>query len=451
MHPEVIQQLVRAGVDRRTIQRLSLATRPDSPFEADATPFFDRCEDGIMSVHHGGRMGLYDLFNWEVTSDFLKDVKYLTYVRPAQSGGADTAGYLSDPCATPNGYEFGTADITLSGFGRYGRSGPVRDIHKPEKYCMTQPRYDMDGNPITNEFEWDLLFAMDTLKQDLFKAIITGSDATPGQFDGLQQWINTGYASGILNSTVIDWNGNDLDGNGGGTITINGVNYTGSGDIVDFILALYRRFKQRIMWSPMLASQNMREGDVVLVLPTFLAECLLDKYTCWSVCEGRQYNEANLQTFEARTYRNSLLGGMFGAGSIILDGDRVHLMPYDWETIHGSYRGDMYFMTMSVGNVPIWNGQHLSASAAANEMRNEGHAQYFSTDAGRIIGTTEVDALCRQTMIWWRGRLWCLAPWLQARIMEVECPGTVLNPLSPDPSDTSFYPVTSFGADTATV
>src|SRR3970282_1339750 len=102
---------------------------------------------------------------------------------------------------------------------------------------------------------------------------------------------------------------------------INSVNYTGGADIVDMLLALYRRYKQRIMWSPMLANQDVREGQVVLVLPQFLTECLLDKYTCGSVCAGRQYNEANLQTFEARTFRDRLMGGLFGAGMITLDGD----------------------------------------------------------------------------------------------------------------------------------
>ena len=450
MHPDVIRALMRNGMDQRTIQRLSLGARPDSPFEADATPFFDRCEDGIMSIHHGGRMGLFDLMPWEVTDDFHKDVKYLTYVRPAMSEGSATAGHLSDPCVTPNGYEFGTADITLSDFGRYGRSGPTREILKPERFCMTSPRYDLDGNMVTSEFEWDLLMAMDVLKQDLFRHIITGNDGTAGQFDGLQQWINTGYASSMLNSTVIDWNGNDLDGNGGGTITINGVNYTGGADLVDFLLALYRRFQDRIQWSPMLATQDQREGDIILVLPSFLARCLLDKYTCWSVCEGRQYNEANLQTFEARTFRNSLLGGMFGGGAITLDGDRVHLFPYNWETMHGTQRGDIYFMTMGVGSQRLWQGQHLDAAKAATTLREEGITQYFTRDGGRILGTSTVDNLCRQTSMWWRGRLWNQAPWLQARIMEVEC-DPILSPLSEDPLESSFYPLTSFGGDTATV
>ncbi|MDI9549640.1 MAG: hypothetical protein QM346_18765 [Chloroflexota bacterium] len=433
----------------RTVARqMSISgSAPDSPFVADATPFFDRCETGIMSLHHGGRMGLLDLFNWRITDTFLREVKFITYVRPEMGESGATAGHLSDPCATPNGFEFGTVTLSLEDFGRYGRSGPVRDVYKPERYCETDPRYDLDGTLVTSETEWDMLFAMDALKQDLFRHVITGNAAVAGQFDGLQQWINTGYDSAMLDSYVIDWAGNDMDGNGGGAITVNGDATPGSFDLVDMLLALYRRYKQRVKWSPQLDTQARRPGDFVLVMPQFLTECLLNKYTCWSVCEGKQYNEANLQTFEARSFRDGLMGGLFGAGEITLDGDRIPLYVYDWETMHGSNRGDIYFLTRTVGNVRIWEGEHLDAARAATTVRDKGHANYraFEGDGEgmRLLVADKIDNLCDQIRMWWRGRLWCRAPYLQARIMNVECE-TILDPLSPDPLATSFYPVTSF-------
>ncbi|MGK2951699.1 MAG: hypothetical protein ACSLEZ_04825, partial [Thiobacillus sp.] len=256
-----------------------------------------------------------------------------------------------------------------------------------------------------------------------------------------------GYDSALLDSTVIDWAGNDMDGNGGGAITINGEAAGGSFDIVDMLLALYRRYKQRISWSPQLATQTRSEGDMILVLPQFLTECLLNKYTCWSVCEGKQYSEANLQTFEARAFRDSLLGGLHGAGVITLDGQRIPLYTYDWETMHGSQRGDIYFMTLDVGAIRIWEGEVLSAAAAAATVRGEGHSNYFATDGGRVLGATKLDNLCKQLSMWIRPRLWCRAPYLQSRIMNVEC-DTILDPLSPDPLATSFYPVTSFVPNT---
>ena len=428
----------------RTINRLTLAnsTAPDSPFTPDATPFFDRCEDGLMSLHFGGRMGLVDLFGWQVTDVWTKDLKYLTYVRPAFSEGSATAGYLSDPCADPNGFEFGAADLTISGFGRYGRKGPVREIMKATRYCETDPIYRLDGTPVTNETEWDLAFATDVLAQDIYRHVITGNSSTPGQFDGLQRWIKTGYSSAILDSMVVDWNGNSMAGTGGGTVSFNGSNLAANPDLIDMILAIYRRMKQRIKWSPQLARQQMRAGDQVLVGPSFLLNCILDQFTCWKVCTS-----SATDTYEARQFRETLNGGLYGAGYITLDGDVIHLFPYDWETMHGSDRGDLYFLTLGVGSVRAWQGEHLSATAAIASLGGGADGQgYFTLDGGRLLGKTNVDNLCRETNVWMAPRLFCRAPWLQARIMEVEC-SPILNPLSPDPLESSFYPITSFAAD----
>lgn len=442
LHPRQITQMQRQA----QIQRLELAAGvPDTPWIADATPFFDRCEDELMTLSYGGRMSLLDLlFNWRKSDVFTKTFNFITYVRPEYSGGSPTPGHLADPCADPNGFDFGTAKITLDDFGRYGRKGPVREILKAERYCETDPRYRVDGSFITNEFEWDLRFIFDVQLQDLYRHVITGNADTAGQFDGLQQWINTGYESTMLDSMVFDWAGNDLNGEGGGTKTLNGVALTGNYQFINYLLAVVRRFIQRISWSPALASDSA--PDFVLVMPKFLAECLLDAFTCWSVCEGGEYNPVNLQTYEARNFRDSLNGGRYGGGFIRLDGRVIDIFVYDWNTMHGTNRGDVYLLTRSVGSQLLWEGETLDAGAAAAEMQREGHNEYFSTDGGRVIGVTEVDNLCRTTKAWIRPRIINRAPWLQARFMNVEC-ATVLDPLSPDPTATSWYPLASFGGD----
>jgi hypothetical protein len=66
-----------------------------------------------------------------------------------------------------------------------------------------------------------------------------------------------------------------------------------------------------------------------------MARTVLDAYTCWSVCPGRQYNETNLNTYEARTFRTELNGGPYGFGQITLDGDVIPIMGYDWATQSG--------------------------------------------------------------------------------------------------------------------
>lgn len=433
-------------------QRLTLATVgvPDSPWIADATPFFGRCADELMSLHYGGRAGILDLFNWTISNTFLETFNYLTYVRPAYTGGNPTPGHLADPCADPNGFEYGTSQLTLEGFGRYGRMGPVREILAPTQYCKTDPRYRLDGSPITDEFEWDMRFMMDVLFQDLFRDIIVGNSATPGKFDGLLQWINTDYDTELLNSTVVDWMGQNMVGEGGGVPTVNGDPIAADTHLINLLLAIFRRFRQRISWSPVLAQQELAGRNMVLVMPTHLAECLLDVFTCWSVCEGGEFNPVNLQTYEARTFRDSLNGGRYGGGFIRLDGQVIDIFPYDWETMHGDSSGDIYFLSLSVGDQQLWEGQHLNAASAAGTMNAKGHAEYFTTDGGRIIGVSDVDNLCIQTKIWIRPRLVNRAPWLQARIMNVQC-NRILDPLSPDPLMTSFFPHTSFAGEARTV
>lgn len=433
------------GRDPLEILRLALdANAPDSPFRIDATPFFDRCEDGLMSLHYGGRFDLIDLFGWEVTDEYRVDMKYITWVRPEFSEGSATAGYLSDPCATPNSYEFGTSDMSFVDFGRYGRSAPVRDTHRPTKYCKTDPRYRLDGSVVTSEWEWDVAMATDVIRQDLYRDSISGNSSNEGQMDGLQRLIKTGYNSPMLDSMVFDWAGNNLDGEGGGTMTFNGNNLPSKPALVDMLLAIYRRFKQRQKWSPQLATQSRRVGDTVLAMPSFLVEALLDSYTCWSVCSGDSGDRIDM-----RDFRNGLMGGMFGDGRIFLDGDEIPLLGYDWETMRGDSRGDIYFLNLRIGDIPLWRGQILSGSVVASEMGNLGHSEYFTTDGGRIVGTTEVQKLCYQTMLWIRPRLLGRAPWLQARITDVEAE-TILDPLSPDPLS-SFFPVTSFAPEKTTV
>lgn len=431
-------------LNNQGIQQAISAEAPGSPFVANATPFFDRCEDSLMSLHLGGRMGLLDLFNWQVSNEFLKTWKFITYARPDSAG--TSVGWLPDPCADPNSFEFGTSQIVYEDFARYGRMGPTRDIMKPEKYCSTDPRYRLDGSPITSETEWDMRFIMDVLRMDLFKDLIVGDDATAGQMNGLQTIINTGYDSSMLDSMVIDWAANDTNGAGGTTITLNGVDLTSTPDLIDLLLAVYRRFLQRMSWSPQLSAQPMNERSFVMVAPTTLCREILNKFTCWSVCEGGQYNEVNLNTYEARTFRDSINGGIFNAGYIWLDGQKIHLMPYDWETMHDGNQGDIYFMTMAAGASQMWEGEHLSAAKSAADMQSKGLGEYFSTDGGRILGMTSNTNLCIETKAWVRPRLLCRAPWLQSRIMNVVI-DSVFDPISPDPASDD-YPLTSFGGDT---
>lgn len=419
-----------------------------------ATPFgccnyFDACTDEILTLSYRGTLGLLDWLGFRPASECYRSVEFITYVRPEQSGQADTPGYLSDPCADPYGFEYGTRKLTVEDFGLLGRHGPTRDARKASlNYCKTRPRYRLDGSQVMSEDEWDMLYAVDTILLDMNRLVITGNATVAGQFDGLQRWVSTNHG-GSLNSYVVDWNGNPMAGGAG--ITINGNAIAATFSIMDVLLSLFRNIKQRVKWNPMLARQMkmMTAGDMVLVLPTGAADCLLDHYTCWRVCPGQQYEESNLNSPEARTFRDRLVAAdnplnVYGDGYITLDGTAIPLLVHDWELINSPTQFDMYFLTGSIGNMRVFEGEILEGQAVVDNM-NLGSQQFFSTDGGRFVGMKYFENLCKQIKMWHSPRLFCMAPWAQMRFQDVQCdrPG---GPLSADPADTSFYPETSFSA-----
>jgi hypothetical protein len=285
---------------------------------------------------------------------------------------------------------------------------------------------------------------------DVRRALITGSTATAGQFDGLQRWVKNGYECSGLDSYVVNWAGNPMTGGAGITVNGNAVGTTFS--FIDVLRDVNQQINQRISWSPMLRGQQKNPGDKILLLPSHWVQCLLDHFTCWFFCDGSQYNETVINTLEGRDFRNSLDGGLFGYGSIKLGGEVIPLLAYDWELIKGPKTADIYLLTGAIGNVRIWEGEHLSADAVLSEFFNGAGITgadlgFFTSDGGRVLGKVVDDELCLATRLWMALRLFCKAPWAQARFQNVQCLRSI-SPLSPDPLETSFYPETSFGLAT---
>jgi len=408
---------------------------------------FDLCSDrDLLSLHFQGAEPFLDWIGWSATNLCVIHKDFISWVRPEYSGGTATAGYQSDPCGDANGVEWGTCDFQLTDFGRLRRRGPVRDITKNDvRYCERQPRYRLDGSLVTDDREFDARVAGEVLLQDLRRLVITGNAGTGGQFDGLQQLVTTGYTNtdgtpcGMMDSIVVDMNGNGLGGGAG--MTWNGNAIAATYDFIDILLAAFKRIKTRIKWSPSLGMQRMNVGDIVFVAPNALNQCLLDAYTCWRVCDGSQYDETVFDSYEARNFRTQLNGGMFGDGRIYLDGFEIPLIDYDWELINSPSQFDAYLLTGQVGNVKVLQGEYndmRSVPAAYQELQNT-----FYTDGGRILSWANRDQTCVQRHIEMQPRILAWAPWAQTRFQNIQCQG-VTDPLSPDPTAESFFPETSF-------
>lgn len=411
------------------------------------TGLFDICGDAdLMSLSFAGVEPFLDWIGWMGTDLCEVRRSFINWVRPEYSTGSPTAGYVADPCAPANSVEFGTCEFLQDTFGRLRRAAPTRDVTRNQvRLCDVQPRYRLDGSPIRSEREFSQYLATEALIQDLKRMIVTGNDATPGMFDGLEALVKSGYTDfrgkrcASMDSIVIDWNGNTMAGGAG--ITWNGAAVGASYTFYDVLRAAIRRVWQRIRWAPALAAQRLRVGDMAIVLPDFLAQCLLDHYTCWSVCVGTQYNEANLNTLEGRQFRDTLNGGMFMAGRIYIDGFEIPLIAYDWELIKNATGtvGDIYVLVRGVGNMRTLYGEYLNMSSVPAGYPE---ASYFVTDAGKLLGWVEEDETCVKQTHEMQPRLVSWAPFTNIRFQDVRCtvPGGAL---SPDPTS-SFFPETSF-------
>lgn len=412
-------------------------TESDAPTIYGCEPLFNlETEDALISLSFGNEQFL-DWIAWTPTNICVINKSFFGWVRP--SNGGTSIGYLADPCADPNGFEWDTCDFSLTDFARLRRGGPVRDITKVDvRYTWNQPRYRLDGSVINNDMEFDARLAMEVMLQDLRGMLINGDASTPGMFDGLKQLVKYGYTNSngtdcrMMDSNVIDWNNNGMDGGAG--VTWNGAAFSSTLGFISAIIAAVRKVRHRLRMSPPLASQGLVEGDMVLVLPEDFANCVLDAFTCWAVCDS-DWNQMN--TFEARTFRNGLMGGKFGLGTINVDGIKIPLMGFDYGLINGGDNFDAFLLVNKVGNIRLINGEFNDMTAAAGKLDA---SDKFSTDAGRFLFWENSDHTCVQRFLEMQPRLLFWAPWAQTRFANVKCsvPGGVI---SMDPSSEYFlYP-----------
>ncbi len=368
---------------------------------------------------------------WKPNNECRQFVELLSYVGPAGTAAGSASAGVAGACDDANGVEYGTCEILLPDKGRIKRAGPVRDITESSRGLTNRrPVIMKDGQPITDELMWALTLAGMGVKQDLKRLLITGNASNANEFSGLQKLVNTGYVNvhdarrcSAMDSTVLNWANNVM------SHQLNGVH-----NLVAYIISIVRRIRQRAMWSSL---GGVAVGDQILMMPTFLRDELLNAYTCWSVCPGSQYNETNLNTYEARQKRDSLNGGAFGMGQIFVDSEPVPIITYDWQAVGQAapyFTGDIYVLTRAIGNVPVLWGQYIDMTdPAAAFDREAGYAHYKAVDDGRFLVYWKTDNECVSGTTVLRPNVYLSAPWAQARIMNVAA-RTALDPLSPDPT-----------------
>jgi hypothetical protein len=376
-------------------------------------------EDALLSLSFQGDPFL-DWLGWSATNICVIKKYFMAWVRPDKNISQEfTEGWLGDPCADPHSFEWDTCDFTLTDFARLRRMGPVRDITKTAlQYTWNQPRYRLDGTVIADDREFDARLAMEVLLQDLRLMAIEGNAATPGQFDGLQQLVKYNYRNSVgnccrmMDSIVVDWGGNGMDG--GDNITWNGQAVGNGYSFIDLLISMYRKIRKRLRSAPVLASQTLGYGDMVLVIPEDFVNCVLDAYTCWSVCSG---DFTLLDTYEARTFRNGLLGGKFGAGEITIDSFKIPLLPFDYGMINSVNNFDAYLLTGNVGTIKTLYGEYNDMKKAITGITQP----RFAVDGGRYLLWEDYTHTCEQRFLEFQPRVLNWAPWAQGRISDISC------------------------------
>lgn len=412
----------------------NMALDAATPTIYGCAPLFDlEAEDALMSLSFQADPFL-DWLGWTATNQCYIRKYFLNFVRPKYANGSPSTGALANPCADPNTFEWDTCDFTLEDFARLRRGSPVRDLTKLDiQYTWNQPRYRLDGTVVNNDREFDIRMAMEVMLQDLRAMVIGGNSATPGEFDGLGQLIKYGYANSngtvckMMDSIVVDWNGNSMAGGSG--VTWNGVAVDSGFSFIDVVLDIYRKIRKRIRMAPAINSQQLVPGDMVLVIPEDFANSILNQFTCWTVCNN---DITQLQSYEARAFRDKLNGGKFGMGTITLDGFEVPLMPFDYGTINSVNNFDAYFLTGQSGNVKLLHGQYNDMGGAPKIAPDR-----YSIDGGRFLTWDEYVHTCSQNFIEMQPRLLDWAPWAQARISDISAtvPGGII---SSDPTSEYF-------------
>ena len=411
-------------------------------------PLFDLdAEDAIVSFTLlGGYNRALDAIGFVNSNVHLIKRNFLTYVGPSgTAAGNPTSSVHSDACAPGEGVEAGGCSYLLEGWGRMRRSSDTRDITDlPIKYSSQRPIYDIGGNMIDDDYEWDVVRMNTVMLQDLQRLIINGNKANAGEADGLLQLITYGYtdpdtgeACTSMDSTVIDYNGNGFMPDEGATgVTFNGDNVPDGYSFYDFLASFLRVTRQRINNSSLSGMPTH-----ISLIPTEHLNCLIEAWVCHTHCGG---NKEWMMESEVQAMLNQLKNSLMSGDSVTLTfhGVPVVFFPYDYALLKaGAEPGDppladIIVLTPNVGNTPLVRIQVKDMSAAASTP--PAGSEFMVSDNSRILSWKTLDHTCYRVHTEMQWRVDMPAPWAQAKFIDVACV-SLLGARSADPLSAFYF------------
>jgi hypothetical protein len=411
-------------------------------------PLFDLdSEDAIVSFTLlGGYNRALDAIGFVNSNVHLIKRNFLTYVAPAGTAdGSPVSSAHADACAPGTGVESGGCSYLLEGWGRMRKSSDTRDITDlPIRYSSQRPIYDIGGNMIDDDYEWDVVRQTTVMLQDLQRFIINGNKSNAGEADGLLQLVTYGYtdpetgeACTSMDSTVIDYNGNSFAPENGATgVTFNGDAVTDGYAFYDYVASFLRLTRQRIAHSS-LSGMPTHIG----LIPTEHLNCLIDAWVCHTHCGG---NKEWMMESEVQAMLNQLKNTLMAGQNVTLTfhGVPVVFFPYDYGLLSaGAEPGDpalatILILTPNVGNTPLVRIQVKDMSAVA--ATPPAGSEYMVSDNSRILSWKTLDHTCYRihTELQWRVDM--PGPWAQMKIIDVAC-DSIYGAKSGDPLSTFFF------------
>ena len=405
-------------------------------------PLFDpNCGDQSIYTFYGAGNAFMRWLGVQRARSIVEIHKYLPYIAPDGTGaGTPSSGVPAALCDFGEGVEMGEpCEIRQSCFGVIKRKSPkIIDGGMSLPYCESDPRFTIDGTEISNEYEWLEAQVTDVTMNDVVSQLMVG--AGPQAVSGvMSHWgllplmgFNNGnnanpdfvYECDYIRPSVLDWAGNmacNIEEQAG--ITLNGQAVTG-----EFARSIYRALQSLMMQKMKDFSRifggNVSFGDVAIIAPMELFECLIRCAVCDLMCDSCSTvidNEA------ARGFYQELLIGGVGFGEIRFGNFRVPLIPYegiDWATGRNHLKNADGTYNMLV----LWrgNGSRRFLQPQYNPLDDSRNPRSVSRDNGqfqlKLLDTAD-DCECLQLRTEWR---WLnRAPFLNCLITNIACDSLV--------------------------
>lgn len=405
---------------------------------------FDPCAPGDVFGLQVAAHGFMQWLGFRPNKYFQRHVNFITWWGPEGITDNTHGTGATSPCQDPPKWSYGECGYYLCHESWYSRGGEPVDPHTAsQERCETSPRYRLNGVPIVDEVEWQMNGSMNVLQQSILRDLIHGNHQNAYELDGLEQLVRTGYVNvkraGVtcprVDSILVNWGHDNFNG------TLNGL-----GNFFDYLDEVVTEIEWRAS-----AIGTIAPVDMILLMPRFMATCVLDAFACYTTCGVTTANDITDQALRAqqRAARRDLnagplYDGKYAVGYIALKSGRQ--LPIivddalDIEFNGTNYTSDIYLLTRRVGNIDVLYGEFLDLRIAENAFKKYDPNVRMRTDAiGRFMFKGKEQNFCHELIMGTSPEIYIAAPWAQVRIYDIGC-SRERQPLVGDPFQADYLP-----------